>query len=136
VVSTRGIGPALAFERVWEETGCRDVIERLASARKHDFSPERVAFLTVLHRLFCGGSDRAADLWREDYRIEGVEGLELHHLNRAHRAFSGTPVFRRAMGMARRGTARRPAGRSAADCVALRKGRLEENLFGTVGATL
>jgi transposase len=82
-VSTRRIGPALAFERVWEETGCRDVIERLARARKHDFSLERAAFLTVLHRLFCGGSDRAADRWREDYRIEGVGGLELHHLYRA-----------------------------------------------------
>jgi hypothetical protein len=83
MVSTRRIGPALAFERVWEETGCRGVIERLASARNHDFSLERAAFLTVLHRLFCGGSDRAADRWREDYRIEGVDGLELHHLYRA-----------------------------------------------------
>jgi transposase len=81
-IATRRIGPALAFERVWEETGCRGVIERLASARKHDFSLERAAFLTVLHRLFCGGSDRAADRWREDYRIDGVEGLELHHLYR------------------------------------------------------
>ena len=69
-ISTRRIGPALAFERVWEETGCRGVIERLARARKHDFSLERAAFLTVLHRLFCGGSDRAADRWREDYRID------------------------------------------------------------------
>ena len=82
-ISTRRIGPALACERVWEETGCRDVIERQASARKHDFSLERAAFLTVLHRLFCGGSDRAADRWREDYRIDGAEGLELHHLYRA-----------------------------------------------------
>ena len=49
------------------------MIERLASARKHDFSLERAAFLTVLHRLFCGGPDRAADRWREDYRIEGIE---------------------------------------------------------------
>ena len=83
VVATRRIGPALAFERVWEETGCRSVIERLASARKHGFSLERATFLTVLHRLFCGGSDRAADRWREDYRIDGVEDLELHHLYRA-----------------------------------------------------
>ena len=82
-ISTRRIGPALAFERVWEETGCRGVIERLAGARKHDFSLERAAFLTVLHRLFCGGSDRAADRWRKDYRIDGVEGLDLHHLYRA-----------------------------------------------------
>ena len=83
VVATRRIGPALAFERVWEETGCKSVIERLAGARKHDFSLERATFLTVLHRLFGGGSDRAADRWREDYRIDGVEDLELHHLYRA-----------------------------------------------------
>src|SRR6202142_1084949 len=81
--SARRIGPALAFERLWEETGCREVIESLAGARKHDFALERAVFLTVLHRLFAGGSDRAADRWREDYRIEGVEGLDLHHLYRA-----------------------------------------------------
>jgi Transposase DDE domain len=37
----------------------------------------------VLHRLFVSGSDRAADRWREDYAIAGVEGLTLHHLYRA-----------------------------------------------------
>ena len=82
-ISTRRVGPALAFERVWEETGCRGVIERLAKARNHDFPLERAALLTVLHRLVCGGSDRAADRWREDYAIDGVGGLELHHLYRA-----------------------------------------------------
>ena len=82
-ISTRRIGPALAFERIWNETGCRAVIEHLASERGHEFSLERAAFLTVLHRLFGGGSDRAADRWREDYAIDGVEGLELHHLYRA-----------------------------------------------------
>ncbi len=81
-ISTRRIGPALAFERVWEETGCRAVIERLARARNHDFPLERAAFLTVLHRLVCGGSDRAADRWRDDHRIDGADGIELHHLYR------------------------------------------------------
>ena len=79
----RRIGPALVFERLWEETGCRAVIEKLAGERKHGFALERAVFLTVLHRLFAGGSDRAADRWREDYRINGVEGLDLHHLYRA-----------------------------------------------------
>ncbi|MGO9740153.1 MAG: hypothetical protein ACLPN5_01260 [Roseiarcus sp.] len=83
VAAARRIGPALAFERLWEETGCRAVIERLASQRGHEFSLERAIFLTVLHRLFGGGSDRAGDRWREDYAIEGVEDLELHHLYRA-----------------------------------------------------
>ena len=81
--AARRIGPALVFERLWEEAGCRKVVEDLAGARKHDFALERAVFLTVLHRLFAGGSDRAADRWREDYRIEGVEGLDLHHLYRA-----------------------------------------------------
>jgi hypothetical protein len=40
-------------------------------------------FLTVVHRLFMSGSDRAADRWREDYAIVGVAGLDLHHLYRA-----------------------------------------------------
>ena len=79
----RRIGPALVFERLWEETGCRTVIEQLAGQRKHGFALERAVFLTVLHRLFASGSDRAADRWREDYRIDGVEGLDLHHLYRA-----------------------------------------------------
>src|ERR1700704_3537962 len=79
----RRIGPALVFERLWDETGCRAVIEQLAGERKHGFALERAVFLTVLHRLFAGGSDRAADRWREDYRIDGVEGLELHRLYRA-----------------------------------------------------
>jgi transposase len=82
-VAVRRIGPALVFERLWEETGCRAVIEELAAARKHGFALERAVFMTVLHRLMGGGSDRAAERWREDYRIDGAEGLELHHLYRA-----------------------------------------------------
>jgi hypothetical protein len=82
-IACRRIGPALVFERLWEETGCRAVIDELAGARKHGFALERAVFLTVLHRLFVGGSDRAADRWREDYRIGGIDGLTLHHLYRA-----------------------------------------------------
>jgi hypothetical protein len=82
-IASRRIGPALVFERLWEESGCRSAIEELAGARKHGFALERAVFLTVLHRLFVSGSDRAADRWREDYRIAGIEGLTLHHLYRA-----------------------------------------------------
>jgi Transposase DDE domain len=82
-VAVRRIGPALVFERLWEETGCRAVISALASARGHKFALERAVFLTVLHRLFVSGSDRAADRWREDYAIAGIAGLDLHHLYRA-----------------------------------------------------
>ena len=82
-IAVRRIGPALVFERLLEETGCRAVIGDLAGARGHKFALERAVFLTVLHRLFVSGSDRAADRWREDYAITGVAGLDLHHLYRA-----------------------------------------------------
>jgi hypothetical protein len=82
-IAVRRVGPALVFERLWEETGCRAVIDDLAGARGHKFALERAVFLTVLHRLFVSGSDRAADRWREDYMFAGVEGLDLHHLYRA-----------------------------------------------------
>src|SRR5262245_45842673 len=79
-ITSHRIGPALVFERLWQETGCRAVIEELAAQRKHGFALERAVFLTVLHRLFVSGSDRAADRWREDYRIAGIDELDLHHL--------------------------------------------------------
>ena len=81
-LATRRIGPPLVFERLWRKTGCRTVIEDLAAERGFGFSLERACFLTVLHRIMVSGSDRAADAWREDYRIDGTEALALHHLYR------------------------------------------------------
>jgi len=82
-IASRRIGPALVFERLWAESGCQAAIVELAGARKHGFALERAVFLTVLHRLFVSGSDRAADRWREDYRIAGDDALDLHQLYRA-----------------------------------------------------
>lgn len=79
----RRIGPALLFERLWAETGCRAVIDELLAERGFGFAVERAVFLTVLHRLMVSGSDRSAERWREDYLIAGTDGLELHHLYRA-----------------------------------------------------
>src|SRR6266403_1839978 len=93
VVVARGDldGPALLFERLWHEVGCRAVLEELAAGRQFEFAAERAVFLTVLHRLFVSGSDRAAEKWRADYRIEGTEALQLHHLYRAM-AWLGEPL--------------------------------------------
>jgi transposase len=82
-ITTRRIGPALVFERLWRETGCQRVIEHLLDGRRFEFDVERAVFLTVLHRLFAPGSDRAADKWRTDYQIDGCDSLQLHHLYRA-----------------------------------------------------
>jgi hypothetical protein len=87
----RRIGPALLFERLWHEAGCRSVLMALAGQRQFAFAVERAVFLTVLHRLFVSGSDRAAERWRADYRIDGSEGLQLHHLYRAM-AWLGEPL--------------------------------------------
>jgi len=80
---TRTIGPAMIFERLWRETGCQEVIGRLLEQRKFEFPLERAIFLTVLHRLFTSGSDRAAEKWKETLDIDGVDKLQLHHLYRA-----------------------------------------------------
>jgi transposase len=82
-VASDRIGPAMIFERLWEQSGCRKVIKGMLTGRRFGFSVERAIFLTVLHRLMDPGSDRQADRWREEYRIEGVRGLQLHHLYRA-----------------------------------------------------
>jgi hypothetical protein len=102
-LGTWRIGPALVFERLWAETGLQAVIEALAATRKHDFAFERAVFLTVLHRLFAGGSDRHAARWREDYRIAGTQGLDLHHLYRAM-AWLGEELGEEAQSLAPRTT--------------------------------
>jgi transposase len=51
--------------------------------RKFEFDVERAIFLTVLHRLMVSGSDRFCHRWCRDYTIDGIEGLDLHHLYRA-----------------------------------------------------
>jgi transposase len=81
--TSKKIGPALIFERLWEELGIKKVIKDLLSQRKFEFDVERAIFLTVLHRLFVSGSDRSCEKWNRDYQINGVEELSLHHLYRA-----------------------------------------------------
>ncbi len=89
--SAKKIGPALIFERLWNELGIEKVIKNLLADRKFEFDVERAIFLTVLHRLFPSGSDRSCEKWRRDYAIEGVEELSLHHLYRAM-AFVGEEI--------------------------------------------
>ncbi len=91
VLGCRRIGPGLVFERLWRETGCQAVIEQQGGGRKFGFAVERAVFLTVLHRLMVSGSDRAADKWREDYAVEGADGLRLHQLYRTM-AWLGEPL--------------------------------------------
>lgn len=77
------IGPALIFERIWNELGMPSIINEMTGKRKFMFDIERAMFLTALHRLFASGSDRSCTKWKESYRIEGVDSLSLHQLYRA-----------------------------------------------------
>jgi hypothetical protein len=81
--ATRRVGPDLVFGRLWRDLGIGKVLEKLLAGRKFEFSVERAVYLTVLHRLFDPGSDRAAEKWRSDYAIPQTENLSLHHLYRA-----------------------------------------------------
>jgi hypothetical protein len=90
-VRVQRIGPDLVFGRLWKECGIEEVIQSLLKARRYDFDVERAIYLTVLHRLFASGSDRAAERWRENYLIPGTEALDLHHLYRAM-AFLGQEI--------------------------------------------
>lgn len=83
--AVRQLGPDLVFGRLWQGTGIQRVLTGLLLERKFEFPVERAVYLTVLHRLFEAGSDRAAERWRRDVLAPGTEGLQLHHLYRAMR---------------------------------------------------
>jgi hypothetical protein len=82
-ITSQRIGPTLIFERLWQQTGCQQMIAQLLAHRHFDFPLERAVFLTVLHRLCASGSDRAGQCWKVDYLIDGKDDLELHHMYRA-----------------------------------------------------
>jgi hypothetical protein len=88
---SKRIGASVVFERLWKESGVPKVINGLLRGRKYGFDVERGVFVTVLHRLFDPGSDRAAEVWRRRYKIAGAERLGLHHLYRTM-AWLGEPL--------------------------------------------
>ena len=89
-VQVQRVGPDLVFGRLWETLQLGTILKRALQGRCYEFDVERAVYLTVVHRLFASGSDRAAERWREAYRLPGTETLQLHHLYRAM-AFLGEP---------------------------------------------
>lgn len=76
------IGGPLVFQRLWEELGLPDILRRLLAGRRFEFPLERVVFISVLHRLFAPGSDRAAEGWCRRYAVGDIEDLDLQHFYR------------------------------------------------------
>jgi len=110
------IGPVVVFERLWNQLGMPQIIASLMDGRRFEMPLERAIFVTVLHRLFSPGSDRAAETWCRRYAIAGAESLELHHFYRAM-AWLGEPLDAEAQKL---------ATPFAPRCV---KDRIEEMLF-------
>ena len=81
--ATVHLGPPLVFEKLWQELGIPNILQRLLEGRRFTFPVERVIFITVLHRLFTSGSDRAAEQWCRKYALGDLGALELHHFYRA-----------------------------------------------------
>ena len=59
-VAVQRVGPDLVFGRLWENLQLPAILERVLESRRYEFDVERAIYLTVLHRLFASGSDRAA----------------------------------------------------------------------------
>jgi len=91
VITTKRIGPELIFQRLWSELKIPQVLTALLASRRFEFPIERVVFLTVLHRLLHGGSDRNCMAWKDDYHLPGTETLQLHQMYRAM-AWLGEPL--------------------------------------------
>jgi len=91
VIATKRIGPELIFQRLWSELKIPQVLTALLAPRRFEFPIERVVFLTVMHRLLHGGSDRNCMVWKDDYHLPGTETLQLHQMYRAM-AWLGEPL--------------------------------------------
>lgn len=81
--NTERIGASLLCERLWQECGIPEVLDHALAGRRFGFPVERAVFVTVMHRLFSPGSDRAAEYWMQRYRIAGNPALQLQHFYRA-----------------------------------------------------
>lgn len=118
-VGTRIIGPALIFERLWQDLGIDAVLAELADERRFGFSLERALFVSVLHRLFAPGSDRAAQKWKASYLIADADSLELHQLYRTM-GWLGEPIIEAGAAT---------ASAQGAPMMRTRKDLIEERLF-------
>jgi len=70
-------GPALVFQRLWEQQGLPEVLERLARHRRFEFDVERCAFAMALQRLCAPGSDLQGSQWAGTVEAEGLNALGL-----------------------------------------------------------
>jgi hypothetical protein len=78
----RSWGPALVFERLWNEQGVPEILGALSEGRRFGFDIERACFALALQRLCDPGSDLQGSRWLRTVACRGFESLELQHLYR------------------------------------------------------
>ena len=78
-------GDVYVLEQLWRRLGMAEVLREVLDPRKLDFPLERALFAMVAQRACAPGSKLACHEQglAEEVRIEGTEGLALHHLYRA-----------------------------------------------------
>lgn len=82
--TSKAWGPALVFERLWQQQGVAAILTRLASGRRFEFDVERTCFALALQRLCEAGhgSDLQGSSWVHTVECAGFEGIALHHMYR------------------------------------------------------
>jgi hypothetical protein len=85
----RSWGPALVFDRLWQDQGLPAILARLTRGRRFEFEVERACFALALQRLCAPGSDLHGAAWLPTIECPGVAGLALHHLYRTTGVLAG-----------------------------------------------
>ncbi len=80
--TARSWGPALVFERLWQEQGLPQLIGKLARDRQFEFDVERVSFALALQRLCAPGSDLGGAAWLRTVEGRGFDRIALQHMYR------------------------------------------------------
>jgi Transposase DDE domain len=82
--TARSWGPALVFERLWQQQGLPELLHRLAVDRHFEFDVERTCFALALQRLCEAehGSDLQGASWLRTVECPGFSEIALQHLYR------------------------------------------------------
>lgn len=75
-------GPALVFQRLWEQQGLPEIIAELAATRRYEFDVERTSFALALQRLCQPGSDLQGSSWVRTVEARGLDAIQLQYLYR------------------------------------------------------
>lgn len=80
--AARSWGPALVFERLWQQQKLPEILSALPCGSRMRLDPERVSFALALQRLCEPGSDLQGSAWLSTVECRGFERIRLQHMYR------------------------------------------------------